>query len=88
MKTERKKLFIHISINHSGDYWIEEIKNKKKKISDTARDVTEDNPLTPFDKGDLRKKQHCDMVIDTTIVFLPSAVFPLRAFRINAEETK
>jgi len=28
------------------------------------------------------------MVIDTPIVFFPSAVFPLRAFRINAEETK
>ena len=31
VKTERKKLFIHIGIDHSGDCWIEEIKNKKKK---------------------------------------------------------
>jgi len=51
VKTERKKLFIRISKNHSGDYWIEEIKNKKKKISDTARDVTEDNPLPPLIRG-------------------------------------
>ena len=81
MKTERKKLFIRISKNHSGDYWIEEIKNKKKKISDTARDVTEDNPLTPFNKGDLynildfyygqswnkdlENTRRCGMVIDT-----------------------
>ena len=28
-------------------------KNKKRKKTDTARDVTEDNPLTPFNKGDL-----------------------------------
>jgi len=26
VKTERKKLFIRISKNHSGDYWIEKIK--------------------------------------------------------------
>jgi len=34
--------------SHSGNCWIEEIKNKKKKTSDAVRGVTEDNPLTPF----------------------------------------
>jgi len=39
--------------SHSGNCWIEEIKNKKKKTPDAVRGVTEDNPLTPFNKGDL-----------------------------------
>ena len=55
-------------------------KIKRRKKSDTARDVTEDNLLTPFNKGELREKQHCDMVIDTTIVFLSLCGFPLKSF--------
>jgi len=26
VKTERKKLFIRVGIDHSGDYWVEKIK--------------------------------------------------------------
>ena len=51
VKTERKKLFIRIGIDHSVGYWVEEIKNKKKKTSDAVRDVTEDNPLPPLIRG-------------------------------------
>jgi len=36
------------SKNHSGDNWVEKIKK-----NDATRGVTKDNPLTPFDKGDL-----------------------------------
>jgi len=38
-----------------------------------------------------KKKKKPDTVtwfIDTTVAFSPSAVFPLRAFRVRAEETK
>jgi len=38
-----------------------------------------------------KKKKKTDTAtwfIDTTVAFSPSAVFPLRAFRVNAEETK
>jgi len=35
-----------------------------------------------------KKIRHGDMVIDTIVAFSPSAVFPLRAFRVRAEETK
>jgi len=35
-----------------------------------------------------KKIRHRNMVIDTILFPPPSAVFPLRAFRVRAEETK
>ena len=48
-------------------YYGEKIKNKKKKNPRYGEGCNEDNPLTPFNKGELREKQHCDIVIDTTL---------------------
>jgi len=63
-------------IDHSGDYLgIEDKKIKKKKKTSYREGYTEGQPPAPFDKGDLREKQHCDMVIDT-IVFPPLRFSP------------
>jgi len=63
VKTERKKLFIRIGIDHSVGYVGKGNKKIKKKKNPTRRYYRYNR-------------------------FPPSAVFPLRAFRINAEETK
>ena len=83
---------------------MEEVKNKKRKNLRRCEGCNEDNPLTLFNKGDLENAldfyyrqswnkglvntRRCDMFIDTIVAFSPSAVFPLRTFRVKAEETK